>query len=514
MPKPPRMGLRSALASVAALAAGALGCTPAQAIVGGHSTPIDQVPYQVAIVHASLPASPSGQYCGGSIRDATHVITAAHCVFNLDGSGQAARPTDVDVLAGVSNLTQESGGQRRDVSAISFDPSYDSGNQSNDAAVLTLASPLPLQAGTKIDGVSLVTSTDWAGMGTGTAFGVTGWGATSAGGLTSNNLLGTSVNLVSDATCVSDYQTNVFPPDDVEPAVELCATAPPNHDACQGDSGGPLVSAGALSPSDDRLVGIVSWGEGCGDPSLPGVYTEVGNGGIRAFLTQAAPVPAPTNTVAPTISGTVQVGGVLACNPGAWTDSPTFTYEFVRSTAAGDVGIAASGAQADYTITAQDVGTALRCVVTAANAGGRGVAQSAATGIVPGAAPPPQPRTQYDLYPPVARVTKATCTASKCTLTVSVKDPGYSAGIKTIRATVRSTYRAKCTKHGRKVSCTKHRTRKASVKALSSRTFRVVATKLPIGTQLFTLYAIDKVGHRQAVPTHKTVKTHRAKKHH
>jgi len=43
----------------------------------------------------------------------------------------------------------------------------------------------------------------------------------------------------------------------------------------QGDSGGPLLYSGRHW----QLVGIVSWGQGCGTPSTPGVYTSV-----RAYL--------------------------------------------------------------------------------------------------------------------------------------------------------------------------------------------------------------------------------------
>lgn len=43
----------------------------------------------------------------------------------------------------------------------------------------------------------------------------------------------------------------------------------------QGDSGGPLL----YSSRHWQVVGIVSWGQGCGTPSSPGVYTSV-----RAYL--------------------------------------------------------------------------------------------------------------------------------------------------------------------------------------------------------------------------------------
>lgn len=48
-------------------------------------------------------------------------------------------------------------------------------------------------------------------------------------------------------------------------------------DACQGDSGGPLMQ-------DNILIGVVSWGVGCGDPRYPGVYSKLSFQGIRKWI--------------------------------------------------------------------------------------------------------------------------------------------------------------------------------------------------------------------------------------
>ena len=499
------MGQRWVLASAAALVAAAVCCTPAMAIIGGGPETITQHPYQVALVKPTHSAV-SSQFCGGSIRDVWHVITAAHCVWDnsSSSSGQPVAPSTVDVLAGTEDLTKESTGERPAVQTISVDPLYNSGDYTHDAAVLTLATPLTL--GPTKQPVELISSADAAALAQGDALYVTGWGDTDSSSSTNfpDVLQGVEVKFVTDTNCSSLYF-----PIEVAGSIEVCAAAP-GKDACQGDSGGPLVRQNApLAPADDRLVGIVSSGSGCAT-HYPGIYTEVAAPSIRSFVTQANPPPAPNNQSQPTLSGAAAVGQQLSCSPGAWSGSPSFSYQFVRSTSAGDVGVASNGPAA-YIVSTADAGTSLRCIVTATNAGGTSLAESARIGPVPGLNKNPGSNS-LDKNAPVAKVVKTRCTATRCVLTVTVTDAGYSAGIKTVQATVRSTYRGTCRKNGRKVRCTKHKTKKLSAKKLASKRFQIVASKLPVGKQLFTLVAVDKAGHKQRLATKKTVTTKRKKR--
>lgn len=96
---------------------------------------------------------------------------------------------------------------------------------------------------------------------------------------------------------------------------------------------------------------------------------------INAGLGQIIP---PTNTVAPTITGTGAVGNQLINgSPGTWTPAgATYTRQWLRN------GVAISGATANnYTLVAADSGTNCSCQVTATNPAGSTSAVSNAIAV-------------------------------------------------------------------------------------------------------------------------------------
>jgi hypothetical protein len=93
--------------------------------------------------------------------------------------------------------------------------------------------------------------------------------------------------------------------------------------------------------------------------------------------------PPPSNSAQPTISGTPVEGQTLTCNPGLWSGSPTFAFEWRREGSP----IAAADSST-YTLGSEDVGRQITCRVTATNAGGSDNATS--DPVTPTAKPSPE----------------------------------------------------------------------------------------------------------------------------
>ncbi|WP_086830150.1 trypsin-like serine protease [Allokutzneria sp. NRRL B-24872] len=212
-------------------------------IVGGTPASAEAHPWLVGLLDVN-----GTFFCGGTLASPLKVITAAHCIGRK-------QPADLKVVQGRTQMAG-SGGRVIKVASAWVHPAFRTVIEGDDIAVLTLAEPafvLPLTPASPQDFLAY-----WPGL-PATVF---GWGRIFDSGPVSTVLLSVAVPLVDDLTCKAAYPS-------YDPQKMVCAGRPQGGaDACQGDSGGPLVVG-------DRLVGVVSWGEGCGMPGKPGVYSRV-----------------------------------------------------------------------------------------------------------------------------------------------------------------------------------------------------------------------------------------------
>lgn len=269
-----------AASAVALGAPGSAGAGPR--IVGGSQTTIAEWPWQVSV--AVSPAFAAGNafdrhLCGGSLITPVLAVTAAHCVYDDQPPVTGFfSPNIFSVISGRTRLSNPSTGQ--EVSLATYHIPRGPGNQplynpnvsdAWDVVVLQLAAPSPQQT------IKLAGPAETALWAPGNDAYITGWGATSEGGPSSDFLLAAQIDMLADATCQATYGVNY------DPATMVCAGhLPGGIDTCQGDSGGPLV---VPTPSGQfRLVGDTSFGIGCARPNVPGVYGRVGADPIRGWI--------------------------------------------------------------------------------------------------------------------------------------------------------------------------------------------------------------------------------------
>ncbi|XP_050672353.1 trypsin-like [Leptidea sinapis] len=225
-------------------------------IVGGYKTTISQYPYQVLVL---MQVDKQMYQCGGSIISKQVILTAAHCLYQIDKAFVRAGLTnqgEKQPFMGVKNFTCH--------------PNYNPNTTDYDVGLIELTEPLVLDGFTK---KTIRLTKSGTQIPPGTKLTLTGWGTTSEGGAVSDNLETVEVSMTSDTECRKVYGDTVT-------ERMFCAGVPDGgKDSCQGDSGGPVV----LSSSKIQ-VGIVSHGYGCARPGVPGVYTNVASPGIRDWI--------------------------------------------------------------------------------------------------------------------------------------------------------------------------------------------------------------------------------------
>jgi Trypsin len=352
-----------------------------ESIVGGEATSIYQLPWQVAVFAVyEVEEGLFEQLCGGSIvRDYSHVLTAGHCLYG-EADGQKLAPEDFLVAAGVSNLAEIGEGptsQVRFVSGVRAHPYYDHAagpGTPDDVGELELESPLAPSAA--VSPAALASSSLPPSEGTGVVS--SGFGEQLAEpDVMDGYLYSLGLVVLSSWSCGGEGN-----------ALFVCASTPAGT-ACNGDSGGGLLEGSLLIGVDD--TGTIVNGHRCLPGSEDG-FANVTAPEIRDFVEGSeAPPRAPRGGGGVVIRGVIRADQPLTCEPGYWTNSPTFIYAFVDSA---DNHVLHAGGSSLYPLTNADVGRTIFCEVCATNSGGTGTTRTGAlpaiepaTSAAPAAAP-------------------------------------------------------------------------------------------------------------------------------
>jgi hypothetical protein len=352
--------MRSLALVVAAGAVAAAAATGATRIVGGSAIQVQQAPWTVYLQYQS---GSTRYLCTGSIVDASHILTAAHCLY--DDVGRLATPSQVTIRAGVSNFSsplptdQE---QDRPVSLIRVHPAYVfTGRPTpDDVAVIALASPLDL-SGTAVQAVAL--PAQGAAFPAGAAAGVAGFGRSSPTVQTSGPLSWMTATVDPQGGCGA-------PAGGLTPnnGITLCASSPAGA-VCNGDSGSGLVT----TTGAPVLVGVVSSGASGCDSGSHGAFAYTGAPEILQFVQgNDHPPTAPRETASTFLQlkwdPPLVVGNTLSCSTGGWAPGqPQLSYSFVDTA---DGTVLQSGPRTTYLIPASAIGATVVCEVAASDDGG------------------------------------------------------------------------------------------------------------------------------------------------
>lgn len=211
-------------------------------------------------------------FCGVTLIDPNCGLTAAHCLTDIDKTGERRKGIIIDlsdwyVRFGVYDIASD-GGVKMDIENVYVYPGFERKTLKQDIALIKFKNPVPedlniIPVELALESPRQDSSCQAAGWGKLFDYENKRSNVNETVKPPSGKLQQVDLSIIANNRCRSIYgHTRIT--DGM-----LCTMKDVGgQDACEGDSGGPLMCNGVQ-------VGIISWGEGCGRVMSPGVYTDL-----------------------------------------------------------------------------------------------------------------------------------------------------------------------------------------------------------------------------------------------
>ncbi|XP_067320923.1 transmembrane protease serine 12-like [Anolis sagrei] len=238
----------------------AVGSQTKPRIVGGHDAQIGAWPWQVSLQVYRF-GTGYHHVCGGSLINNNSVLTAAHCIIKW------GNPNFWRVVLGLHDLFDHHTHTVKSlVRAILVHSNFKDEFYDNDIALFKLQTSVMFSD--HIQPICISNTPRFITQETPCY--ISGWGSKEEKGKGKYILQEARVNVIPLRVCNKyDWYAGTVTWN------MMCAGSEDGEvDSCQGDSGGPLM---CYFPKEKRfyLIGITSYGVGCGRPKFPGVYVRI-----------------------------------------------------------------------------------------------------------------------------------------------------------------------------------------------------------------------------------------------
>ncbi|XP_023325019.1 cationic trypsin [Eurytemora carolleeae] len=206
-------------------------------------------------------------HCGGTIISENYILTASHCFGSSSDYGI------MKVVVGQDGMgVQENKEMGFQIEKVFRHKNYQSeGPYSHDIALIKLKSKgdgRGIRFSPEVQQICLPNPEDKIKDDLQCV--ISGWGKTDPSGpVRPDCLRAATIPIINQDKCEKMY---TYFSQGVLKNMVCAGYTEGGVDACKGDSGGPLS---CLIDGSYKLVGIVSWGHGCGQANKPGVFTRV-----------------------------------------------------------------------------------------------------------------------------------------------------------------------------------------------------------------------------------------------